>query len=124
MTTYYEEVEIEDMTFDESTQQYTYPCPCGDQFQVSLEELHDGEDEAPCPSCTLVIKVIYEEEDLPPLPMEDEEDDEDDGEDSIEETAAKVNMQSSAPSSSTAPSSSAPLSTTTLPLAPSPAQTA
>lgn len=30
-------------------------------------ELWDGEDVAPCPSCTLRIRVIYEEENLPPL---------------------------------------------------------
>ena len=26
-----------------------------------------GEDIAPCPSCTLKIRVIYDEDDLPPL---------------------------------------------------------
>jgi diphthamide biosynthesis protein 3 len=71
----YEEVEIEDMIFDKDELVYTYPCPCGDKFRITLEELWDGEDVAKCPSCTLRIQVIYEESDLPPLP-----DDEDDGE--------------------------------------------
>ena len=62
---YYEEVEIEDLDFDEKKQIYTYPCPCGDKFSISLEELHDGEDVATCPSCTLRIKVIYDEDKLP-----------------------------------------------------------
>ena len=50
-------------------------------FQITLEELWDGEDIAPCPSCTLRILIIYEEEDLPPLP-----DDSDDDEDSSDES--------------------------------------
>jgi len=61
----YEEIEVEDMTFDDETQTYTYPCPCGDKFEIGLDELLDGEDVALCPSCTLRIRVIYEEEDLP-----------------------------------------------------------
>lgn len=67
----YEEVEIEDMEFEEEEQQYTYPCPCGDKFVISLAELWDGEDVAPCPSCTLRIRVVYDEESLPPLKPED-----------------------------------------------------
>lgn len=71
----YEEIEIEDMTYDEDDYSYSYPCPCGDRFRITLEELWDGEDIAKCPSCTLRIMVIYEEKDLPQLPddLEDEE---------------------------------------------------
>jgi len=68
----YEEVEIEDMMYNEEEAMYTYPCPCGDQFRITLEELWDGEDIAKCPSCTLQIMVIYEENDLPPLDEEEE----------------------------------------------------
>ncbi|ORX47427.1 zf-CSL-domain-containing protein [Hesseltinella vesiculosa] len=60
MTSYYDEIEIEDMDFDEDEQVYTYPCPCGDKFQIFLEELQDGEDIARCPSCSLIIRVIYD----------------------------------------------------------------
>jgi diphthamide biosynthesis protein 3 len=70
----YEEVEIEDLDYDPVTRIYTYPCPCGDHFRISLEDLWDGEDIAPCPSCTLRIMIIYDEEDLPPLPDDDDED--------------------------------------------------
>lgn len=63
----YDEIEIEDMNFDERLQQYTFPCPCGDKFSITLEELLDGEDIATCPSCTLRIKVIYDECYLPKL---------------------------------------------------------
>ena len=78
----YEEIEIEDMTYDPKTLTYTYPCPCGDKFRISLEDLWDGEDQADCQSCTLYITVIYEEDDLPPLP--DDSDDED--EEKVKET--------------------------------------
>ena len=70
----YEEVEIEDMLYNEDDYTYTYPCPCGDKFRITLEELWDGEDIAKCPSCTLRIMVIYDEADLPPLPSDDESD--------------------------------------------------
>ena len=38
----YEEVEIEDMDYDETSGLYHYQCPCGDKFVISLEELYDG----------------------------------------------------------------------------------
>ncbi|KAG5186508.1 diphthamide biosynthesis protein 3 [Tribonema minus] len=63
----YEEVALADMTFDAAEQMYTYSCPCGDLFEISLEDLLDGEDIAPCPSCTLRIRVLYDMESLPPL---------------------------------------------------------
>ena len=85
----YEEIEIEDMTFDAMTQTYTYPCPCGDKFKISLEDLWDGEDIADCQSCTLFISVIYEEENLPKL-RNDDSDDEDEG----SATAEKPETQS------------------------------
>ncbi|KAI7847340.1 hypothetical protein BDC45DRAFT_451951, partial [Circinella umbellata] len=53
-------IEIEDMEFDEDEQIYTYPCPCGDKFEISIEDLQDGEDVARCPSCSLIIRVIYD----------------------------------------------------------------
>ncbi|KAJ1431485.1 hypothetical protein B484DRAFT_347227 [Ochromonadaceae sp. CCMP2298] len=59
------------MEYDEKTGMYSYPCPCGDRFVINLEDLHDGEDVAHCPSCTLRIRVIFDEEALPPLPETD-----------------------------------------------------
>jgi diphthamide biosynthesis protein 3 len=76
MSNVYEEVEIEDLLYDSNKQLYTYPCPCGDTFRITLEELWDGEDIAKCPSCTLQILIIFEELDLPPL-RESDGDDED-----------------------------------------------
>mmetsp|Transcript_7211 Transcript_7211/g.10321 ORF Transcript_7211/g.10321 Transcript_7211/m.10321 type:complete len:100 (+) Transcript_7211:204-503(+) len=89
----YEEIEIEDMTYDPNEYVYYYPCPCGDKFRITLEELWDGEDIAKCPSCTLRIMVIYEEEDLPELPEDFDDDDEE------EEQEAEDNQQTELESS-------------------------
>ncbi|XP_053962388.1 diphthamide biosynthesis protein 3 [Anastrepha obliqua] len=60
MSVYHDEVEIEDMEYDEEEEIYYYPCPCGDRFQITKEELMEGEEVATCPSCSLIIKVIYD----------------------------------------------------------------
>lgn len=60
-TIVYEEVALAEMTYEDSDQMYYYECPCGDKFEISLEDLYDGEDIAPCPSCTLQIKVLFKE---------------------------------------------------------------
>ena len=58
----YDEVEIEDMEFDEKLQTYHYPCPCGDKFEIALADLKDdSNDIAVCPSCSLMIRVIYDQ---------------------------------------------------------------
>eukprot|EP00187_Rhodella_violacea_P009535 CAMPEP_0174902518 /NCGR_PEP_ID=MMETSP0167-20121228/38109_1 /TAXON_ID=38298 /ORGANISM="Rhodella maculata, Strain CCMP736" /LENGTH=58 /DNA_ID=CAMNT_0016144547 /DNA_START=7 /DNA_END=180 /DNA_ORIENTATION=+ len=56
---FYDEVEIEDMEYDDSLSAFTYPCPCGDLFQITMAELETGEEIARCPSCSLILKVIY-----------------------------------------------------------------
>lgn len=56
----YDEIEIEDMTFDPNVQIYTYPCPCGDRFEIAIDDLRDGEEIAVCPSCSLMIRVIFD----------------------------------------------------------------
>ncbi|KAI4482620.1 hypothetical protein M0804_008473 [Polistes exclamans] len=62
MSVYHDEVEIEDFEYDEEGEIYYYPCPCGDQFQISKADLISGDDEAMCPSCSLIVKVIYNKE--------------------------------------------------------------
>lgn len=57
----YDTIEIEDMDFDETKGAYFYPCPCGDRFSITLEELRAGEEIATCPSCSLRIKVVYDQ---------------------------------------------------------------
>ncbi|KAI8349281.1 hypothetical protein B0O80DRAFT_460116 [Mortierella sp. GBAus27b] len=71
MTSFYDEIEIEDFEYDEDEGLYFYPCPCGDRFQITREELQDGEDVARCPSCSLIIRVIYDPDDF--VDEEDEE---------------------------------------------------
>ncbi|KAI4203263.1 MAG: hypothetical protein LQ350_001960 [Teloschistes chrysophthalmus] len=61
----YDEIELEDLTYHPASTLYTYPCPCGDQFEITLQDLRDGEEIAVCPSCSLMIRVIFEPEDLP-----------------------------------------------------------
>jgi diphthamide biosynthesis protein 3 len=56
----YDEIEIEDMTFDPNLQIYHYPCPCGDRFEIGIADLRDGEEIAVCPSCSLMIRVIFD----------------------------------------------------------------
>ncbi|KAI0084514.1 hypothetical protein BDY19DRAFT_970610 [Irpex rosettiformis] len=73
MGAYYDEIEIEDMAWDEEKRVYHYPCPCGDRFEISRKQLKNYEDIATCPSCSLIIRVIYD-----PLDYEDDPDTEDD----------------------------------------------
>ncbi len=60
MGAYYDEIEIEDMVWDAEKRVYHYPCPCGDRFEISRKQLADYEDIATCPSCSLIIRVIYD----------------------------------------------------------------
>ncbi|QRW10126.1 diphthamide biosynthesis protein [Ceratobasidium sp. AG-Ba] len=77
---YYDEVEIEDMVWDEAKGVYHYPCPCGDRFEISRQQLANYEDVATCPSCSLIIRVIYD-----PLDFEDDDPEEEDGDPGEEE---------------------------------------
>ncbi|CAH1272396.1 DPH3 [Branchiostoma lanceolatum] len=69
MAVFHDEVEIEDFEYDEDEETYYYPCPCGDRFEITKEDLMNGEDVATCPSCSLIVKVIYDLDDF----MEGEE---------------------------------------------------
>ncbi|XP_053170509.1 DPH3 homolog [Scomber japonicus] len=62
MSVFHDEVEIEDFEFDEDTETFYFPCPCGDRFAITKEELENGEDVATCPSCSLIVKVIYDQD--------------------------------------------------------------
>lgn len=39
---------------------YHFPCPCGDRFEITKLDLRDGEDIARCPSCSLLVRVIFD----------------------------------------------------------------
>lgn len=49
---------------DPTLQIYHYPCPCGDRFEISIAALRYGEEIAVCPSCSLMIKVIFDVDDF------------------------------------------------------------
>jgi diphthamide biosynthesis protein 3 len=57
----YDEIEIEDCFYDPTLQIYHHPCPCGDRFEISIADMRDGEDIARCPSCSLMIRIIFDE---------------------------------------------------------------
>lgn len=69
MSVFHDEIEIEDFEYDEETETFSYPCPCGDKFLITKEELIAGEEVATCPSCSLIIRVIYDQDDY----LEEEE---------------------------------------------------
>jgi diphthamide biosynthesis protein 3 len=60
MGAFYDEIEIEDMVWDAENGVYHYPCPCGDRFEISRMQLSNYEDVATCPSCSLIIRVVYD----------------------------------------------------------------
>ncbi|KAK9900154.1 zf-CSL-domain-containing protein [Cystobasidium minutum MCA 4210] len=64
MVNYYDEIEIEDMTWDEVKQVYHYPCPCGDRFEITRPQLAEGYDVGQCPSCSLLIRIIFDQMDF------------------------------------------------------------
>jgi len=61
---FHDEIELEDFEWDEEAEVYHYPCPCGDRFEITKEELEAGEEVATCPSCSLIVRVIYDPEDF------------------------------------------------------------
>ncbi|KAH9030605.1 zf-CSL-domain-containing protein [Lactarius deliciosus] len=77
MGAYYDEIEIEDMAWDDEKGVFHYP----------VSQLANCEDIATCPSCSLIIRVIYDPLDFEDEPSDDEgasasEQEEDDGVDS------------------------------------------
>lgn len=54
---FHDEIELEDFEWDEESESWTYPCPCGDRFMITPDELEAGEEVATCPSCSLIVKV-------------------------------------------------------------------
>ncbi|PWN31057.1 zf-CSL-domain-containing protein [Jaminaea rosea] len=67
--TFYDEIELEDMSYDEVKDLFHYPCPCGDRFEITRAQLKEAEDVARCPSCSLIIRVVFD-----PLDFEEDDD--------------------------------------------------
>ncbi len=64
MTVIYEEVPLEEMEYESADKAFYYTCPCGDLFALTLNEMLSGDDIAKCPSCSLLIRVVFTPEDL------------------------------------------------------------
>jgi diphthamide biosynthesis protein 3 len=104
--------QIEDMEFDEENLLFHSPCPCGDRFEISLvscnlvlhsfpvtnggaqAQLQEGEDIARCPSCSLIIRVIYDPvsvlDDIALIGKDDFKEDDNEGETDVASTAVEV----------------------------------
>ncbi|BGP12866.1 hypothetical protein JCM10213_009306 [Rhodosporidiobolus nylandii] len=81
MVSYYDELEIEDFAWDDDKKVFHYPCPCGDRFEISRAQLAKGEEIATCPSCSLLVRVVYDMMDYEDYEeSEDEAAQEEDGE--------------------------------------------
>ena len=53
----YDTVDLLEMTAHPDETFFSYPCPCGDIFAVTHDELIDYEDIAHCASCSLLLRV-------------------------------------------------------------------
>uniref|UniRef100_A0A0G4HR33 Diphthamide biosynthesis protein 3 n=1 Tax=Chromera velia CCMP2878 TaxID=1169474 RepID=A0A0G4HR33_9ALVE len=61
----YEEVPLEEMEYEESEGAFYFSCPCGDLFEISLTDMvNKGETIARCPSCSLLVRVLYQRSEL------------------------------------------------------------
>ena len=60
MSVYYDEIDLEDMEWQAEERAWFYACPCGDRFFLPLADALAGEDVARCPSCSLLLRVIYD----------------------------------------------------------------
>lgn len=61
---FYDQIDIVDFTYSRELELFTYPCPCGDVFTISLDDLRTGETIARCNSCSLLVQVVYSEGDV------------------------------------------------------------
>lgn len=61
---FFDEIELEEMEYDNQKKVFYYPCPCGDKFVIELDEMFLGENKATCPSCSLILRVSYDKKDL------------------------------------------------------------
>ena len=68
----YDEIEIDDMDFEADENTFYYPCPCGDKFRITLMQLKEGVTIATCPSCSLQIKIISDEDFLEDFLLEND----------------------------------------------------
>lgn len=61
---FYDEIDIMEFQYYPETEQFTYPCPCGDLFIITLDDIKNSETIARCVSCSLVVMVVYDQSDI------------------------------------------------------------
>jgi len=61
-------VDIDDMTYDEVSGEYLWPCRCGHDYIITEDQLTQNKDTVSCSGCSLCIQVLYDivEENDPP----------------------------------------------------------
>lgn len=64
MDNFFDEVDLQEFKYIPEKMVFLYPCPCGDEFVITLEQLENGEEIAQCPSCSLIVRVIFDEEEI------------------------------------------------------------
>jgi diphthamide biosynthesis protein 3 len=51
--------EMEELISSDGFTIWKSPCRCGDYYSITEMQLDDGQDTVQCPSCSLVIRVLY-----------------------------------------------------------------
>ncbi|OQS05906.1 hypothetical protein THRCLA_20501 [Thraustotheca clavata] len=57
-----DEIDLDDMTYIENEETYSYSCRCGDSYNITVDELEEGMDVVPCDGCSLNIRVVYRQQ--------------------------------------------------------------
>ncbi|KAK3813988.1 MAG: hypothetical protein J3Q66DRAFT_345329 [Benniella sp.] len=55
-----EDIDLDDMEFDEDAETYSSPCRCSGEFVISVKELELGVDTVTCSTCSLIVRIHYE----------------------------------------------------------------
>ncbi|KAF9149102.1 Diphthamide biosynthesis protein 4 [Linnemannia schmuckeri] len=56
----HDDIDLDDMDFDEGSGSYTFPCRCSGEYIISEDELELGVDTVVCSTCSLIVRIHYE----------------------------------------------------------------
>ncbi|KAK3835792.1 MAG: hypothetical protein JOS17DRAFT_519049 [Linnemannia elongata] len=56
----HDDIDLDDMDFDEELGSYTSPCRCSGEYIISEDELELGVDTVVCSTCSLIVRIHYE----------------------------------------------------------------
>ena len=54
-------LDLDEMTYDPEACSYSAPCRCGGCYGITEGEMEGGVDTVNCSTCTLSIRVLYQE---------------------------------------------------------------